>query len=61
MNDIQKVIHDTGGVKKFCHQYKIPRRTAQDWQAGRRTPPEWVSRLIKQQKETKLAEGANNG
>ena len=24
----------------------IPRRTIQDWEAGRRTPPEWVEQLV---------------
>lgn len=35
--------------KKFSNHTGIPIRTLEDWEAGRRTPPEYVSRLISYQ------------
>ena len=29
----------------------IPRRTLQDWEAGRRTPPKWAEALVVEQLE----------
>lgn len=45
------------GIKEICKEYKIsqtklaqrfdiPLRTVQDWHAGRRTPPEYVVKMI---------------
>lgn len=31
----------------FSDKYGIPRRTLQDWEYGRRTPPEYVIKLLK--------------
>ncbi len=30
----------------------IPRRTIQDWECGKRVPPEWVERLIVEKLES---------
>ena len=35
--------------KEFSNHTGIPIRTLEDWEAGRRTPPEYVSRLISYQ------------
>ena len=35
--------------KEFSEYTKIPVRTLEDWEAGRRTPPEYVPRLISYQ------------
>ena len=32
--------------KKFSEHTGIPVRTLEDWEAGRRTPPEYIPRLI---------------
>lgn len=32
--------------RQFCDYYGIPYRTVQDWEAGKRTMPEYVLRLI---------------
>ena len=32
--------------KEFSEHVGIPVRTLEDWEAGRRTPPEYVPRLI---------------
>lgn len=37
--------------KAFAEHFGIPLRTIDDWEAGRRTPPEYVPRLIKYQIE----------
>lgn len=37
--------------KAFAEHFRIPLRTIEDWEAGRRTPPEYVPRLIKYQIE----------
>lgn len=31
---------------KFSEKYGIPLRTIEDWEAGKRTPPEYVIELI---------------
>lgn len=33
--------------KAFSEKYKIPKRTIEDWEAERRTPPEYVINLLK--------------
>jgi DNA-binding transcriptional regulator YiaG len=35
--------------KEFSEHVGIPVRTLEDWEAGRRTPPEYVPRLISYQ------------
>ena len=47
--DIRK---ETGLSRKdFSEHLGIPLRTMEDWEAGRRTPPEYIPRLIKYQIE----------
>lgn len=54
-------------IRDIRHQYgltqqamsdllNIPRRTIQEWEAGRRTPPEWVPPLIEHELERKKKE-----
>lgn len=33
-------------MSEFARKFGLPYRTAQDWCAGRRQPPEYISRLI---------------
>ena len=35
--------------KEFSEHVGIPVRTLEDWEAGRRTPPEYIPRLIEYQ------------
>ena len=49
--DIAKEIRElrarTGMSRKDFSEYtKIPVRTLEDWEAGRRTPPEYIPRLL---------------
>lgn len=37
--------------KEFSVHTSIPVRTLEDWEAGRRTPPEYIPRLIEYQLE----------
>lgn len=37
--------------KAFSEHLGIPLRTIEDWEAGKRTPPEYIPRLIKYQLE----------
>ena len=53
--------------KEFSEHTGIPVRTLEDWEAGRRTPPEYIPRLIAFQlkyeeliKEKGDADGKNN-
>lgn len=32
--------------KAFSDKYKIPKRTIEDWEAERRTPPEYMVKLL---------------
>ncbi|MEF9921951.1 MAG: helix-turn-helix domain-containing protein [Anaerovoracaceae bacterium] len=43
-----KEIRKTTGMnrKDFAEHLGIPLRTVEDWEAGRRTPPEYIPRLI---------------
>lgn len=44
--------------KEFSLHVGIPVRTLEDWEAGRRTPPEYIPRLIAYQlKYEKLLQG----
>ena len=49
-NVIKKLRESTGlSRKQFSEHTKIPVRTLEDWEAGRRTPPEYIPRLIEYQ------------
>lgn len=46
-----KELRDSVGLtrKEFSEHVGIPVRTLEDWEAGRRTPPEYIPRLIEYQ------------
>ena len=48
---IIKELRDSVGLsrKEFSEHIGIPVRTLEDWEAGRRTPPEYIPRLISYQ------------
>lgn len=47
---IMKLREDIGeNRKEFSVHMGIPVRTLEDWEAGRRTPPEYIPRLIEYQ------------
>lgn len=47
---IKKLREETGMNKKeFADHVGIPLRTIEDWEAGRRNPPEYIPRLIEYQ------------
>lgn len=35
--------------KQFAEHFQIPLRTVEEWEAGRRKPPEYIPRLINYQ------------
>ncbi len=44
---IRELRESTGLTRKeFSEHTQIPVRTLEDWEAGRRTPPEYIPRLI---------------
>ena len=44
---IRELRESTGmNRKEFSEHTEIPVRTLEDWEAGRRTPPEYIPRLI---------------
>ena len=44
---IKELRENTGmSRKEFSEHTGIPVRTLEDWEAGRRTPPEYIPRLI---------------
>lgn len=44
---IKRLREETGMNKKeFADHVGIPLRTIEDWEAGRRNPPEYIPRLI---------------
>lgn len=46
-NIIKEIRNQTGlNRKDFSSYIGIPLRTIEDWEAGRRTPPEYIPRLI---------------
>ncbi len=48
--------------KEFSEHFGIPLRTIEDWEAGRRTPPEYIPRLMRYQFEyEKLVRDKQNG
>ena len=49
-NMIRKLREQAGmNRKEFSEYTKIPIRTLEDWEAGRRTPPEYIPRLLEYQ------------
>lgn len=45
--EIRRLRNQTGlNRKEFSQHIGIPVRTLEDWEAGRRTPPEYIPRLI---------------
>lgn len=47
MNIIKDLRHLTGLTqKKFSEKYEIPKRTIEDWETGRRKPPNYVTKLL---------------
>ena len=47
---IRKIREQTGLSRKdFSMRIGIPLRTIEDWEAGRRRPPEYIPRLIEYQ------------
>ena len=47
---IRKLREQTGMTRKdFSTHIGIPLRTIEDWEAGRRRPPEYIPRLIEYQ------------
>ena len=53
MNSAKKIreLRESIGLtrKEFSAHVGIPVRTLEDWEAGRRTPPEYIPRLIEYQ------------
>lgn len=53
MDSAKKIreLRDSVGLtrKEFSEHVGIPVRTLEDWEAGRRTPPEYIPRLIEYQ------------
>ena len=46
-NGIKQLRELTGmNRKEFSEYTQIPVRTLEDWEAGRRTPPEYIPRLL---------------
>lgn len=61
---IRELRESTGMTrKKFSEHTGIPVRTLEDWEAARRTPPEYIPRLISYQLkyEELLKEKRENG
>jgi len=47
---IRELREQTGMSRREFSEYtKIPVRTLEDWEAGRRTPPEYIPRLLSYQ------------
>jgi DNA-binding transcriptional regulator YiaG len=59
---IKELRESTGMSRKdFSEHTGIPVRTLEDWEAGRRTPPEYIPRLIAYQlKYEELVKGKEN-
>lgn len=60
-NRIRKLRDETGmNRREFSEHFGIPVRTIEEWEAGRRTPPDYLPRLIEYQiKYEKLIEEVN--
>lgn len=47
---IKEMRQQTGmNRREFSEYTKIPVRTLEDWEAGKRTPPEYIPRLLRYQ------------
>lgn len=48
MANMIKTLREQAGMnrKEFANYTHIPVRTLEDWEAGRRTPPEYIPRLL---------------
>lgn len=46
--------------REFCEYFEIPYRTVQDWEAGKRTMPEYLLRLMKYKVEMECVIGKNS-
>ena len=58
-----KELRESTGMsrKEFSEHTGIPVRTLEDWEAGRRTPPDYIPRLIAYQlKYEELVKGKEN-
>ena len=52
---IRSIREKTGlNRREFSDKYGIPVRTLEEWEAGRRTPPEYVVRLLSYMVEFQL-------
>ena len=42
-----RYIRESTGLSRidFCKKYGIPLRTMEEWESGRRTPPEYIPRM----------------
>jgi len=63
-DQIREIRGKTGySRKKFSDAYGIPVRTLEEWEAGRRTPPDYVVRLLSYVVEIEVmkAEGEDYG
>ncbi len=63
-----KVLRTESGLnrKEFAEHFGIPLRTVEDWEAGKRKPPEYIPRLIEyqiknEQHQKKMKMGKNKG
>ncbi len=47
MSNVKELRALTGlSQKSFSDKYQIPKRTLEDWESGKRTPPEYVISLL---------------
>jgi DNA-binding transcriptional regulator YiaG len=47
MGDIKKLRNETGmSQSKFAKEFDIPVNSLQNWETGRRKPPEYVYRML---------------
>ena len=53
MNKIKEARQQAGLTQKAMHEmFGIPKRTIEDWDSGKRYPPEWVERLVLEKLES---------
>lgn len=52
-NEIKELRESMGmNRREFCEYFGIPYRTVTDWEAGKRSMPDYVLRLLKYKAET---------
>ena len=57
MNKIKEARQQAGLTQKAMHDmFGIPKRTIEDWDSGKRYPPEWVERLVLEKLESLIKE-----